>query len=145
MFQTKRQFVRKHYSLDLTEYNSVSVIIRGFDVNRNPIVLLTPNIYSDTSSGFYVVTIDPLGGEIVERNDKYIVEGDKFNPSELEKLALKFVELRIMQLRIDSVGNSFINIKDTGEPYLAKIFKRANYYTTQGWVKIDGNWYVKQA
>lgn len=142
----KNAFLAKNELEDFSQFNSVSIFIRGVDREKNPIIMINaPNLVNDSSKvGLYVVILDRKSYQIIETKwtlTEYHVDADT---AKLQQLAQKFMQYEIPRLNVDEQGNVFVYLKDietlalvrfTNESELQKQSKETK------WINIKGNWY----
>lgn len=140
-----KAFLDKYEFEDFSQFNSVSVFIRGVDGENNPIVMINaPHWIYDTSRvGLYVVILDKKSNQIIETKwtlTENIVDADTVK---LQQLIQTFIKYRIPRLNVDTSGNVFVYLKDNETLALARFINNSEFtkYNIEAWRNIKGNWY----
>jgi hypothetical protein len=109
----EKNFLDKYEHEDFSQFNGVSVFIRGGDSEKNPIIFVNaPHLIKDTSRvGYYVVTMDKNKYKVIKAKwmTEHYVEADTLK---LQQLAQKFMKYKIPRMNVDTLGNVFIYLKD---------------------------------
>ncbi|WP_019969200.1 hypothetical protein [Segatella maculosa] len=142
----EKAFLAKYEFEDFSQFNNVSVFIRGGDSERNPIIFVdAPHLVRDTSKvGCYVVILDKTNYRII--NAKWTLIEDSVNADtvKLQKLAQVFMKYEIPRLDVDKDGNIFVYLKDVETLALVR-FANENELQKRNkevkWINIKHNWY----
>ena len=141
----EKAFLAKYEFEDFSQFNNVSVFIRGGDSERNPIIFVdAPHLVRDTSDvGCYVVIFDKKNYQIIEAKwmTEYDVEADTLK---LQHLAQVFMKYEIPRLDVDKDGNVFVYLKDVETLALVR-FANENELQKRNkeikWINVKPNWY----
>ena len=141
----EKAFLAKYEFEDFSQFNNVSVFIRGGDSERNPIIFVdAPHLVRDTSDvGCYVVIFDKKNYQIIEAKwmTEYDVEADTLK---LQHLAQVFMQYRIPRLKVDEQENVFVYLKDVETLALVR-FANENELQKRNkeikWINVKPNWY----
>lgn len=141
-----KAFLAKYEFEDFSQFNNVSVFIRGVDSENNPIVMIdAPHWIYDTSRvGLYVVILDKKSNQIIKTKwtlTENIVDADSVK---LQQLIQTFIKYRIPRLNVDTAGNVFVYLKDCETLTLARFVGDNEFtkYNIEAWKKIKNNWYI---
>ena len=142
----EKKFLAKYEFEDFSQYNNVSVFIRGSDREKNPIIMINaPYLIHDTSKvGLYVVTLDKNDHRII--NTKWTLTEDCINADtiKLQYLVQTFMRYKIPRLKVDKQGNVFVYLNDNETLALVK-FANNNEFEKRNkdvkWIKIKQDWY----
>ncbi len=146
--QTKEKaFLAQYEFEDFSQFNGVSVFIRGGDSEKNPIIFINaPHLIKDTSKvGYYVVTLDKKNYQVIKAKwmTEHYVEADTLK---LQQLAQKFMKYKLPRLNVDTLGNVFVYLKDVETLALVR-FANENEMLKRSkemkWKRIENrdNWY----
>ena len=139
----EKAFLAKYEFEDFSQFKNVSVIIRGGDSQRNPIIFVdAPHLVRDTSKvGCYVVILDKKNHQVIKAKwmTEYDVEADTLK---LQHLAQTFIMYRIPRLDVDTAGNVFVYLKDVETLALVRfIDEKEMLKDPREWVNIKDNWF----
>ena len=144
----EKVFLSKNEFEDFSQFNNVSVFIRGGDSEKNPIIMIdAPRLVNDISKvGLYVVTLDKKDYRII--NAKWTLTEDSVNADtvKLQKLVQSFIKYEISRLDVDIEGNAFVYVKDVETIALARFVNDSKFLNrhNEEWENIKGNWYKQK-
>lgn len=141
----EKVFLAKYEFEDFSQFKNVSIFIRGVDRERNPIIFVNaPHLISDTSDiGCYVVNLNKISHQIIEAHwmTEPHVETDTLK---LRQLALTFIKYRVPRLKVDTMENVFVYMRDVETLALVRFVNKKELQKQDKkikWVEIGHNWY----
>lgn len=137
-----KKFVDKYEFEDFSQFKNVSIFIRGFDEEKNPIIMIdAPYWIKDTNVGLYVVRLN-------KKNYRIIKTGWTWKKSKiadtikLQRLAQAFIKYKIPRLDVDTAENVFVYIGDPETLALTRFADNNELLKhCDMWKKFKGNWY----
>ncbi len=143
----EKAFLAQYEFEDFSQFNGVSVFIRGGDREKNPIIFVNaPHLVNDNSKvGYYVVILDKKNCQVIKAKwmTEHYVEADTLK---LQQLAQTFMKYKIPRMDVDTAGNVFIYLKDVETIALVRFanedeLKKRSRESTWTKVKNTDNWY----
>ncbi len=141
----EKAFLAKYEFEDFSQFKNVSIFIRSVDSERNPIIFITaPHLISDTSDiRCYFVKLNRKSHQIIEAHwmAEHHVEADALK---LQQLALTFIKYRVPRLKVDTIGNVFVYMRDVETLALVRFVNKKELQKQDKeikWVEIGHNWY----
>ena len=143
----EKAFLAQYEFEDFSQFNGVSVFIRGGDRESIVIMLDAPHFVKYTSRiVLYIVTLNRKNHQIIEGKwslTEHYVEADTLK---LQQLAQTFMKYKIPRMDVDTAGNVFIYLKDVETLALVRFanedeLQKRNRESTWTKVKNTDNWY----
>lgn len=142
--KSEETFIQKFGNENFNSFVNYSLFVRGFDEDRDPIVLVYDNTKKIRPCDMsYGVIINRKTKSIKSVNRSYLPDSCGINEMVSKELAVKFLKYNINYLRVDSAMNIFVDVVfKEGPPILAR-FSDANNIPLkyQSWKHLEGNWY----
>lgn len=137
-------FLQNFGNENFTSFANHSLFVRGYDEDKDPIVLVYDNSKRIRPCDLsYGVIINRKTKAIKSINRSHLPDSCGINEKLSKDLAVKFLEYNINYLRVDSAMNVFVDVLFKEGPPILVRFSDADKIPTkyQSWKHIEGNWY----
>jgi|LFRM01.2.fsa_nt_gb hypothetical protein len=146
--RSEKEFLDKYEYEDFSQFKGTGIYIRDLDSLGNPMILVyAPHLIYDTSKvGAYGIIINKKNYKVIDSKWTLTENYVDADTVKLQHLAQTFMKYDVPHLKVDTVGNVFIYLKDVETLALVRfandneMLKRSKEYT---WKKIKNrdNWY----
>jgi hypothetical protein len=140
----KKAFLNKYEFEDFSQFNGVSVFIRGGDSEKRVIMIDAPDLVNDTTKvGLYIVAFEKKNYQIIETKWTLTENNVNADTLKLQQLAQAFMKYEIPRLDVDKDGNVFIYLADVETLAFARFVDNSEFFKNYQKVRknIKGNWY----
>ena len=143
--QTKEKvFLNQFEFEEFLQFKDIDVSKRGGNNYQQTLALfISYSVNNKSKTGCYLVTLDKKNYQVLKTKwtTEYFVEADT---TKLQQLEQEFIKYNIPLLRVDTLGNVFIYLKDAETLAMVKFTnesERLKRSKETKWIKIQGEWY----
>ena len=141
----KKAFLVKYELEDFSQFNGVSLFIRGLNKDENIVIIGDASYLVNDSSKVvsFGVMLDKENNKVVKiwlyQHEYYIIA----DTVKLQQLAQTFMKYEIPRLNVDKEGNVFVYLKNFETLAFARFVDNSEFFKRyhKAWENIKGNWY----
>jgi len=133
-------------NIDISELKGLAIHYRSVGLEPNTLGYFVSNV--DINCSPFIVIYNTSLKRIVKIDNSLVIKfgcNDYLADTTITKAFYKYLKLDVCVLKIDSVGNIYINKNNQDIPDMLKIYNKSNLPNDiNEFFKFEGNWYVRK-